>query len=114
MLTTNGTYERLSNRRLVLFLVGTALGNAGDIFTQIAVLWTGLSITGTALSVAGLGGIWTLSAALTGLVSGSIVDRFNRRTLLIWLSLLMLAIAACYLLLLPMREKDWVLSEPQE
>jgi len=65
------------------------LGNAGDIFTQIAVFWTGLSITGTALSVAGLGGVWTLGAALAGLVSGSIIDRFNRRNLLIYLHTLL-------------------------
>ena len=89
ILTTNSTYEQLSNRRLVPFLIGTTLGNAGDIFTQIAVFWTGLSITGMALSVAGLGGIWTLCAALAGLVSGSIVDRFNRRNLMICLHALL-------------------------
>jgi len=71
----------------VPFLIGTALGNAGDIFTQIAVFWTGLSLTDTALSIAGLGGVWTLFAALAGLVSGSIVDRFNRRNLLLVLHL---------------------------
>ncbi len=95
---TSTTQEHLSGRRLVPFLVGIALGNAGDIFTQIAVFWTGLSITGSALSIAGLGGVWTLCAALTGLVSGSIVDRFNRRNLLIYLhvslSLLCFAIFA--------------------
>ncbi len=42
-------------------------------------------MTGSALSVAGLGGVWTLCAAVSGLVSGSIVDRFNRRNLLVYL-----------------------------
>ncbi|MFC2095990.1 MFS transporter, partial [Candidatus Bipolaricaulota bacterium] len=88
-MTTTNTYQQLSKRRLVPFLVGTALGNAGDIFTQIAVFWTGLSITGSALSVAGLGGIWTVGAALAGLVSGPIVDRFNRRNLLVTLHALL-------------------------
>ncbi len=88
-MTINNTCQQLPNRRLVPFLIGTALGNAGDIFTQIVVFWTGLSITGSALSVAGLGGIWTLCAALAGLVSGSIVDRFNRRDLLIYLHVLL-------------------------
>jgi DHA3 family macrolide efflux protein-like MFS transporter len=73
----------LENRRLVPFLVGTALGNAGDAFTQIAVFWTGLSISGTAMSIAGLGGIWTVGAALAGLLSGPVVDRYNRRNILI-------------------------------
>jgi MFS transporter, DHA3 family, macrolide efflux protein len=81
------TRGKLPNRRLAPFLIGTALGNAGDIFTQIAVFWTGLSITGKALSIAGLGGAWTLFAALAGLVSGPIIDRFNRRNLLVVLHL---------------------------
>jgi len=78
-----GTGSRaISRGRLVPFLVGTALGNAGDMFTQIAVFWTGLKLTGTALSLAELGGVWTLSAALMGLISGPFVDRFNRRSIL--------------------------------
>lgn len=88
-MTTHNTCERLSSRRLVPFLIGTALGNAGDLFTQIAVFWTGLSITGTALSIAGLGGVWTLGAAFAGLASGPIVDRFNRRNMLIYLHTLL-------------------------
>jgi len=92
------TRDQLPSRKFAPFLIGTALGNAGDVFTQIAVFWTGLSITGSALSIAGLGGIWTLCAAITGLVSGSIVDRFNRRNLLVYfhmaLALLCFAIFA--------------------
>ncbi|MBE0636016.1 MFS transporter [Candidatus Bipolaricaulota bacterium] len=88
-MTTHNSAGQLSNRRLVPFLIGTALGNAGDIFTQIAVFWTGLSITGTALSVAGLGGIWTIGSAIAGLVSGPIVDRFNRRNILVVAHLLL-------------------------
>ena len=88
-MTTNSAPGQFSSRRLVPFLIGTALGNAGDIFTQIAVFWTGLSITGSALSIAGLGGVWTLCAAGAGLISGSIVDRFNRRNLLIYLHTLL-------------------------
>lgn len=84
-MTTTNTYQQVPNRRLVPFLIGTALGNAGDVFTQIAVFWTGLAITGSALSIAGLGGVWTLCAAVSGLISGSIVDRFNRRNLLVYL-----------------------------
>lgn len=92
MLITTNTYQQVPNRRLVPFLVGTALGNAGDIFSQVVVFWTGLSITGSALSVAGLGGVWTLCAAVAGLISGSIVDRFNRRNLLMYLHGLLAAL----------------------
>ena len=73
----------LSDRRLLPFLSGYALGNAGDMFAQVAVLWTGLSLTGQAVSLAGLGGAWTLAGAVTSLFSGLIVDRFNRRDVMI-------------------------------
>ena len=79
----------LQNRRLFPFLAGYALGNAGDIFTQVAILWTGLSLSGKAISLAGLGGAWTLATAVMGLVSGPIIDRFNRRNALFWLHCLL-------------------------
>ena len=79
-------HGRLPNRRLVMFLTGYALGNSGDMFTQIAVLWTGYTLSGrAALSLAGLGGAWTLATAVMGLISGPLIDRFNRRNALIWL-----------------------------
>ena len=53
--------------------------------TQVAIFWTGLSLSGRAVSLAGLGGAWRSASAVVGLVSGPIVDRFNRRTALIWL-----------------------------
>jgi len=77
--------HELPSRRLIPFLVGTALANAGDMFTQIAIFWTGLSLSGQAISLAGLGGVWTLSMAFMGLISGPIIDRFNRRDTLFWL-----------------------------
>ena len=73
----------LATRRLVPFLSGYALGNAGDMFAQVAVLWTGLSMTDHAVTLAGLGGAWTLAGAVTSLFSGLIVDRFNRRNVMI-------------------------------
>ena len=75
----------LAERHLVPFLAGYALGNTGDMFTQVAVLWTGFSLSGRAISLAGLGGAWTLALAVMGLLSGPIIDRFNRRNALIWL-----------------------------
>jgi MFS family permease len=62
-------------------------------FTQVAVLWTGLSLSGQAVSLAGLGGAWTFAAAVMDLVSGPIVDRFNRRSLLIWLHVCLAALS---------------------
>ena len=85
MTEAGGERNVLTNRRLVPFLTGYALGNAGDIFTQVAILWTGLSLSGRAISLAGLGGVWTLAMAVMGLVSGPIIDRFNRRNALFWL-----------------------------
>ncbi len=85
MTEAQGERNELANRRLVPFLAGYALGNTGDIFTQIAIFWTGLSLSGKAISLAGLGGAWTLASAVMGLISGPIIDRFNRRNALIWL-----------------------------
>ena len=85
MTEAGGERNGLANRRLIPFLTGYALGNTGDIFTQVAILWTGLSLSGKAISLAGLGGVWTLAIAVMGLVSGPIIDRFNRRNALFWL-----------------------------
>ncbi len=85
MTEAGGERTGLTNRRLVPFLTGYALGNAGDIFTQVAIFWTGLSLSGQAISLAGLGGVWTLATAVMGLLSGPIIDRFNRRNALFWL-----------------------------
>ena len=85
MAEAGGEQDGLANRRLVPFLIGYARGNAGDLLTQVAIFWTGLSLSGRAISLAGLGGAWTLASAVMGPVSGPIIDRFNRRTSLIWL-----------------------------
>ena len=90
---------KLPNRRLFLFLSGYALANAGDIFTQVAIFWTALSLTGRALSLATLGGAWTFAAAVMGLLSGSIVDRFNRRGILIWFHILLSVLSLTLFLL---------------
>jgi len=77
------------NRRIILFLTGQAINDAGDTFSQVAVFWTALSITGSAISVGSLGGVWTFSMAVMNLISGGIADRFNRKALLIILSSLL-------------------------
>ena len=71
------------NRRIIAFLTGQAINDAGDTFSQIAVFWTALSLTGSAISVGSLGGVWTFSMAVMSLISGTIVDRFNRKGMLI-------------------------------
>lgn len=86
MTEAGGERNGLANRRLVPFLTGYALGNSGDMFTQVAILWTGYTLSGrSAISLAALGGAWTLASAVMGLVSGPLIDRLNRRNALIWL-----------------------------
>jgi MFS family permease len=77
------------NRRIIAFLTGQALTDTGDTFSQIAVFWTALSLTGSAISVGSLGGAWAFSMAVMNLISGAIADRFNRKALLIILSSLL-------------------------
>jgi len=64
-------------------LTGRALTDTGGTFSQIAVFWTALSLTGSAISVGSLGGVWTFSMAVMNLISGAIVDRLNRKVLMI-------------------------------
>jgi MFS family permease len=73
------------NRRIIAFLTGQALVDIGGTFSQVAAFWTALSLTGSAISVGSLGGVWTFSMAVMSLVSGTIVDRFNRKALMILL-----------------------------
>ena len=80
-------------RRVCIFLVGLALSGAGNMFTQVAVFWTALSLSGTAISLGALGGAWTFAMAVSNLLSGVIVDRFNRRNLLILEQLLLGAVS---------------------
>ncbi len=70
------------NRRIIAFLAGQSLTDIGGTFSQVAVFWTALSITGSAISVGSLGGVWTFSMAVMNLISGVIVDRFNRKGML--------------------------------
>lgn len=74
------------NRRIIAFLVGESVVDVGGTFSQVAVFWTALSITGSAISVGSLGGMWTFSMAVMNLISGGIADRFNRKALLIILT----------------------------
>jgi len=73
------------NRRIIAFLTGQSLVDVGGTFSQVAVFWTALSLTGSAISVGSLGGVWTFSMAVMSLISGTIVDRFNRKALMILL-----------------------------
>lgn len=73
------------NRRIIAFVAGQSLVDVGGTFSQVAVFWTALSLTGSAISVGSLGGAWTFTMAAMNLVSGSIVDRFNRKALLMLL-----------------------------
>ncbi len=77
------------NRRIIAFLAGRSLVDVGGTFSQVAVFWTALSITGSAISVGSLGGVWTFSMAVMSLISGAIVDRFNRKALMILLDSLL-------------------------
>lgn len=73
------------NRRIIAFLAARSLVDVGGTFSQVAVFWTALSLTGSAISVGSLGGVWTFSMAVMSLVSGAIADRFDRKVLMILL-----------------------------
>ena len=73
--------------RVITFLVGLALSNAGDMFAKVAVFWMSLELSGKAISIGALGGAWTLAMALSNLLSGPVVDRFRRRNVILFCNL---------------------------
>jgi len=92
-------------KRSIAFLASQAFVNIGDTSSQIAVFWTALSIGGSAISLGTLGAAWTLTMAVMGYISGSVADRFDRKTLLVvlesllgFLSLIMFALASAGIL----------------
>jgi len=66
------------NRRIIAFLAGQSLVDVGGTFSQIAVFWTALSLTGSAISAGSLGGVWTFSMAGSCGLRASLAAFFSR------------------------------------
>jgi MFS family permease len=72
-----------TNRNYRLLFVGQAISQLGDWFNTVAVYALVLDLTGTATSVAWMMIMQFLPFALVGPMAGVVVDRVNRRTVMI-------------------------------
>ncbi len=75
----------LKNRAFALFFVGNAISLIGWGFNFIAVGWIVLERTGSVLSLAKINIIATLPGLAIAIYAGSIIDRMNRKRLLVFL-----------------------------
>src|SRR6266540_3227996 len=72
-----------SNRNFRLLFIGQAVSQLGDWFNAVAVYALLLDLTGSATAVAWMMIVQFLPIAIVGPVAGVVVDRVNRRRLMI-------------------------------
>jgi MFS family permease len=72
------------NRDLNIFWFAQILSTAGDTFSLVAIPLLVLHVTGSVVQMGLVTGIASIASIATGVFAGVIVDRFDRRKLLIW------------------------------
>lgn len=100
LLGRNPNYRRL--------WVGQVVSEAGDYFNNVAVFSLAMQITGSGLVVSGVMLSRAIPAVLTGPLAGVVLDRFDRRRIMIASDLVRAVIALGFLLCLTYREA-WLL-----
>src|SRR5258705_9190894 len=96
-----------SNRNFRLLYIGQAISQLGDWFNAVAVYALLLDLTGSATAVAWMLVVQFLPVAIVGPVAGVVVDRVDRRRLMIAADLLRGALILG-LLLVRSREQVWI------
>ncbi len=97
-----------SNRNYRLTWIGQVVSEIGDHFNSIAVLSLTLHLTGSGLAVGAVMIARVLPAILAGPVAGVLLDRMDRRRIMLLSDLVRCAIAACFVLILTHRQ-SWLL-----
>jgi MFS family permease len=88
--------------------MGQVVSEVGDHFNSVAVLSLALHITGSGLAVGGVMMARALPAMLAGPVAGVVLDRFDRRKIMIASDLFRSVIALAFILILAHR-RQWLL-----
>lgn len=88
--------------------LGQIVSEVGDHFNSIAVLSLALHLTGSGVAVGGVMIARALPAMLAGPLSGVLLDRFDRRKIMIASDLFRFVIALCFILILNYRHQ-WLL-----
>jgi MFS family permease len=94
------------NRNFNIFWVGQTFSNLGDSFALIALPLLVLQATGSVAQMGLVTGTFGISSLFTNLISGVVVDRVDRRVLMVWCDIGRLFINA----LIPL---TWWLAGPQ-
>jgi len=88
--------------------VGQVVSEVGDHFNTIAVLSLALNVTGSGLAVGGVMIARTLPAILAGPLAGIVLDRMDRRNVMIASDLMRAVVALGFILILT-RGQEWLM-----
>ncbi len=88
------TFRSLSTRNFRLYLAGQIISASGSWMQQIAQVWLVLSITGSGIALGTVTALQFLPVLLGGAWAGLIVDRVDKRKLLIATSVISMFLAA--------------------
>ena len=83
-----------SNRAFRWFWLGATASAFGDMMTRVALTWFVLETTGSAEALGWLAVAYTAPILVGGLLAGVVLDRFDRRTVLLTDSLVRSAVVA--------------------
>ncbi len=97
-----------TNRNYRLTWLGQIVSEVGDHFNSIAVLSLTLHLTGSGLAVGAVMIARVLPAIVAGPVAGVLLDRMDRRRIMLLSDLVRCAIAACFVLILT-HHQHWLL-----
>ncbi|PJA53589.1 MAG: hypothetical protein CO167_07115 [Candidatus Marinimicrobia bacterium CG_4_9_14_3_um_filter_48_9] len=75
--------KELLNRNIRLLWAGQLVSQSGDAITHMATIWLMLQLTGSATMTGLVAFAGTFPALIFGLIAGVVVDRFNRRNLML-------------------------------
>ncbi len=88
--------------------LGQVVSEIGDHFNNVAVLSLALHLTGSGVAVGGVMIARALPAMFAGPLSGVLLDRFDRRKIMIWSDLFRFLVALAFILILTHKQR-WLL-----
>jgi MFS family permease len=105
-----GTFESLKIRNFRLLLIGTTLSNAGQWIQQVTLGWLVYDMTGSGTMLGTINLVRSFATVGLAPVTGVLIDRFARRTLMILINTWLLAISVALGLVLLMGHRElWYL-----
>lgn len=94
MLRSVATFESFRYRDFSYFFVGAALSNTGTWMQQVALGWLVYELTRSSVALGVMNFLSGIPVTVLIVLTGTLADRFDRRTLLIWSQVILMAQAA--------------------